>query len=49
MLESRLARACSPLVLGWAASKPFWKVLRAEPPRRDVRVPIAFGGFGPVL
>ena len=35
----------APLVLGWAASKPFWRMLRAAPPRSDVRVPIAVGGL----
>ena len=31
----------APLVLGWAASKPLWTMLRAEPPMRVPRVPIA--------
>ena len=36
----------SPLVLGWAASKPVWRLLRAAPPRRDVRFPISVGATG---
>jgi hypothetical protein len=30
----------APLVLGWAVSKPAWKLLRAEPPQGQVQVPI---------
>ena len=33
----------APLVLGWAVCKPVWVMLGAQPPQRDVRVPITLG------
>lgn len=36
----------APLVLGWAMSKPAWRLLRAGKPQRHVRVPIGLPGFG---
>ena len=31
----------APLVLGWAVTKPFWRLLGARSPRSDLRVPIS--------
>ena len=30
----------APFVLGWAISKPCWRMLRGRPPTHDVRVPV---------
>ena len=30
----------APLILGWAVSKPVWRMLQADIPHRNVRVPI---------
>jgi len=36
----------APLVFGWAISKPVWKILQAEMPNRNVRVPIGLPSLG---